>query len=434
MPEEVLAHLRPSPGATLLDATVGFGGHSALLIPLLSPGGRLIAIDRDADACAAATARLRPLAEAARVRLDVVQANFCDLEGVLARLGVGRVDGVLFDFGVSSAQLDRGERGFSYREDAPLDMRMDRTQRTTAYHLVNGLSEAELAGILQSFGQERWSKRIAAFIVRRRQDHGLIGTTGELVEVIKAAVPAGARQGGPHPARRTFQALRIAVNNELGALEAALRAAAGRLVPGGRVVAISFHSLEDRIVKHVFRELAGGCTCPSDWPVCRCGAAPTLRPLVRKPQQPSPGEAATNPRARSAKLRAAVRLADPEGLSAEAVEPTASAPAAASEPSGRDNAGATVAPLWVEATPGGLAAVLAGILSVPPVAGQGVGTGVDGKAGLPSLAETLAHAEAAARGRSRPWRRPAATEGTPTSRSRAGPAPATPVLRLWKGE
>lgn len=376
MVAEVLHYLRPAAGETIVDATVGYGGHSAAILPHLGPGGRLVAVDRDPEACAGAEARLRQPAQAVGVRLDVVRANFATLEDVLTGLGLAAVSGVLFDFGVSSPQLDRAERGFSYREDAPLDMRMDPAQRTTAYHLVNGLSEDELADILQRFGQERWARRIATFIVRRRQERGLITTTGELVAVIKAAVPAGARKDGPHPARRTFQALRIAVNNELGAIEGGLRAAAARLAPGGRVVALSFHSLEDRIVKQVFRELAAGCTCPPDWPVCRCGATPTLRPLLQRPLQPGDPEAAANPRARSAKLRAALRLGPAPAGGGEAGE------------RGRRTASAVVQervlPVDGGQQVGGLAAVLAEALSSapPPVAALG-------PAGLRPLAETL---------------------------------------------
>ncbi len=305
---EVLRFVAPAPGQVAVDATLGGGGHAAAVIESLGPRGRLIGLDQDPAALAAAEARLRPLAAAADVGLDIVHGNFAGIEAVLDGLDVPQVHAVYFDLGVSSHQLDAGERGFSYREDAPLDMRMDPGQRTTAYHLVNGLSEPELADLIFQFGEERWARRIAVFIVRRRQERGLIGTTGELVEVIKAAVPVGARRDGPHPARRTFQALRIAVNNELGALEGALRAAARRLVPGGRLVVISFHSLEDRIAKQVIRELAAGCTCPPEWPVCRCGAQPLLRALTPRPVPASAEEAAANPRARSAKLRAAMRL------------------------------------------------------------------------------------------------------------------------------
>jgi 16S rRNA (cytosine1402-N4)-methyltransferase len=305
---EVLHFLQPRPGAVVVDATLGGGGHAARILEALRPGGRLVGIDRDPAALAAARARLLPLAAAGDVRLDIVRANYADLAEVLDDLGIDGVDGVLLDCGVNSAQFDQAARGFSYREDAPLDMRMDPDQPLSAYHLVNGLSEDELAGILRRYGEERWASRIAAFVVRRRRERGLITTTGELVELIAAAVPASARRHGPHPARRTFQALRIAVNGELDALAEALRVAAARLRPGGRLVVISFHSLEDRTVKHLFRELSRGCVCPPDWPVCRCGHVATCSALVPHPVEPSAQEVAQNPRARSAKLRAVLRL------------------------------------------------------------------------------------------------------------------------------
>jgi 16S rRNA (cytosine1402-N4)-methyltransferase len=426
MSAEVLEYLRPQAGGTLVDATVGFGGHASAILARIAPGGRLIAIDRDPDACSWIEARLRPVAEDAGVRLHIVQANFAALGAVLDQLGVETVAGVLFDFGVSSAQLDRAERGFSYREDAPLDMRMDPSQRTTAYHLVNGLSEDELAEIIHNFGQERWSRRIAAFIVRRRQERGLIATTGELVEVIKAAVPAGARKDGPHPARRTFQALRIAVNNELGAVEAGVRAAAARLEPGGRLVALSFHSLEDRIVKHVLRELAAGCTCPPDWPVCRCGALPTMRPLLQRPLQPTAAEAAMNPRARSAKRRAALRLGvPPHPVQGGLVVPQLYAGARREdEPPPATDCVAPVPPVLPH---GGLAAVLAGLLSLESPATAKVAEGRLGPSGLPSLADTLYVARPAGSVRIRPYRRLA--EARRASDRRSGP-----VLHQRRGE
>jgi 16S rRNA (cytosine1402-N4)-methyltransferase len=333
MLREVVACLAPRPGATLVDATVGGGGHAEALVRSLGPGGRLVAIDRDPVALEAAARRLAPVAEASRVRVDLVHANFAHLPDILDGLGVGAVDGVLFDLGASSAQFADPSRGFSYWvADAPLDMRMDPSQSLTAYHLVNGLSAEELAAIIRRYGEERWASRIAEFVVRRRRERGLIATTGELVEVVLAAVPASARRSGPHPARRTFQALRIAVNDELGALEQGLRAAVARLAPGGRVVVLSFHSLEDRIAKQILREGARGCTCPPEWPVCRCGRRATLR-LLPGPLLPSEEEVGANPRARSAKLRAAVRLAEGEeaptravGAAPPAVPPAAGAP------------------------------------------------------------------------------------------------------------
>ncbi len=309
MIKEVLAQLAVAPAATLVDATIGGGGHAEALLAALGPeSGWLIGVDQDPAACRAAADRLGPEAARRGVRLDIVRANFGELEEVLDDLGLDCVDGVLFDLGVSSPQLDQGERGFSYREDAPLDMRMDPSQSTTAYHLVNGLDEAELATLIARFGEERWARRIARFMVRHRQERGLITTTGELVAVIKAAVPVGARRGGPHPARRTFQALRIAVNNEIGVLHAGLHAGVRRLRPGGRMVAVSFHSLEDRAVKSVLRTYQRGCVCPPDWPECRCGRSPLVRLLVPRPLVPSAVECEANPRARSAKLRAAERL------------------------------------------------------------------------------------------------------------------------------
>lgn len=307
--KEALDYLRPAPGQTVVDATLGGGGHAAALVRAIAPNGRLVGVDRDPAALQAAAPRLRAEAEAGGVRLHLVRGNYADLATILRDCGVEAADAVLFDLGVSSPQLDEPARGFTYRADAPLDMRMDPDQVVTAYHLVNGLSGDELAGVIRRYGEERWASRIASFIVRHRRERGPITTTGQLVDVILAAVPAAARRGGPHPARRTFQALRIAVNRELDALEAGLAAAVALLRPGGRVVAISYHSLEDRIVKTLFRELARGCTCPPDWPECRCGRNPEVRVLVSHPVRPSEAERAGNPRARSAKLRAAMRLA-----------------------------------------------------------------------------------------------------------------------------
>jgi 16S rRNA (cytosine1402-N4)-methyltransferase len=280
---EVLHWLRPHPGGLYVDATVGYGGHAAAILAACGPDGRLIGIDRDPVAIESSRQRLQPFGE----RVRILRGNFAELGDLLADT---RPDGVLFDVGVSSVQLDDAERGFSYRADAPLDMRMDPTQGRTAADLVNGLSRAELTRIIGTYGEERWAKRIAEFIVRGRP----VATTGDLVEIIRAAVPAGARRGPTHPARRTFQALRIAVNGELEALQAGLQAAAAALLPAGRIVAISFHSLEDRIVKNTFRALA---TSGSE-------AGFTFTVLTRKPVRPGPDEASANPRARSAHLRA----------------------------------------------------------------------------------------------------------------------------------
>lgn len=268
-----------------MDCTLGGGGHAWEILARSAPDGVLLGIDRDEEAIAAARVRLAPYGE--RVRL--VHANFSQLKPVWRKTGFPAPLGILFDLGVSSPQLDEAERGFSYQADAPLDMRMDRTQRLTARDVVNTWPREEIARILREYGEERWALRIASFIEKRRQEVP-IETTGELVELIKAAIPAAARRHGPHPARRTFQALRIAVNDELGCLEEALTAAAEILAPGGRLCVISFHSLEDRIAKHTIRRLA---------------AAGQLTVLTKKPVVPTPEEEVQNPRSRSAKLRAA---------------------------------------------------------------------------------------------------------------------------------
>lgn len=303
MLEQVVEVLKPAPGQVVVDCTVGGGGHAAAILPRLLPGGRLIGIDQDPRTLQTARERLAPFGEA----VTLVHGNFRDLTAILGRVGVDRVHGVLFDLGVSSFQLDEPERGFTYRADAPLDMRMDPGSPLTAADLVNTLPKAELARLIREYGEERWAGKIAAAIVRARERKPF-STTGELVEVIKAAIPAPARRRGPHPARRTFQALRIAVNGELDALRTGLLAAIEALLPGGRVAVISFHSLEDRIVKRTFADLSAGCRCPPDLPECRCGQQAVLRVLTRKPLVPTSQEVAANPRARSARLRAAERL------------------------------------------------------------------------------------------------------------------------------
>ncbi len=303
MVNEVVELLRPAPGNVIVDCTVGGGGHASALLPRIVPGGRLIGIDRDPRTLATARDRLAPFGDA----VTLVHGNFGDLGVILAGLDLGGVDAVLFDLGVSSFQLDEPERGFTYRTDAPLDMRMDPGSPTSAAEIVNTWPAQELARILREFGEERWAGRIAAAIVRAREKAPL-STTGELAAVVKDAIPAAARRSGPHPARRTFQALRIAVNAELDALQQGLAAAIDALLPGGRVAVISFHSLEDRIVKRTFAELAAGCRCPPELPECRCGRQARLRVLTRKPVTPTHDEVAANPRARSARLRAAERL------------------------------------------------------------------------------------------------------------------------------
>lgn len=301
--EPALRYLAPKPGGVYVDATVGGAGHSEQIASRIAPDGLLIGIDQDETALAAAAERLRRFGSL----VHLVHDNFAHLGAVLDRLGIDGIDGILFDFGVSSPQLDRAERGFSYHQDAPLDMRMDRTQKTYAAQLVNTLSEAELARILRQYGEERWAGRIAGHIVRARQE-ARIETTGELVEIVKAAIPAAARRQGPHPARRTFQALRIAVNRELDVIEEALPQAIHVLRHGGRLVAISFHSLEDRIVKQTLQRAANPCVCPPDFPVCQCGQVPSVRLLTRRAVVATEEETLENPRARSAKLRAAERV------------------------------------------------------------------------------------------------------------------------------
>ena len=301
--DEVLRFLSPRPGGVYVDGTVGAGGHSNAILAATGGRCRVIGIDRDPEALAAARQALAPWGDAVRL----VHANFADLETVLAELAEDLVDGVLLDLGVSSMQLDRPERGFSFHQDAPLDMRMDPTQGPTAADLVNEMDEAELARVLREYGEERWASRIARFIVEERQRRP-ITTTGQLEAVVKAAIPAAARRRGGHPARRTFQALRIAVNDELRSLARVIEPAARRLRADGRLVIISFHSLEDRIVKQAFRRLSQGCTCPPG-ALCECGGDTVLEILTRRPVTASEHEVRRNPRARSAKLRAARRIA-----------------------------------------------------------------------------------------------------------------------------
>jgi 16S rRNA (cytosine1402-N4)-methyltransferase len=299
--DEVRRLLDVHPGETVIDATFGAGGHAALLAPDLQGDGKYIAVDRDPS--------VRPYFESfsrsARVSTRFLSGDFADVLERLADNGL-RADAILFDLGVSSMQLDRPERGFSYASDAPLDMRMDPSAEHSARDLVNEASERELTDIFRGYGEERYAKQIARAIVRRRKVEPF-ERTGELVETIKAAIPAPARFGDGHPARRVFQALRIAVNDELHGLEAALPAALEVLRPGGRVAVISFHSLEDRIVKRYFRREERGCTCPPEFPVCVCGREPTLRVLTKKAIRPAAEEVAANPRAGSARLRAAAK-------------------------------------------------------------------------------------------------------------------------------
>jgi 16S rRNA (cytosine1402-N4)-methyltransferase len=299
--DEVRDLLAVRPGETVVDATFGAGGHATLLAADLAGRGRLIAIDRDPDA----RAYFDHVADRVRVPTRFLRGTF---DIVLAQLGQNgvRADAVLFDLGVSSMQIDRLERGFSYAHDAPLDMRMDPSEPYSARELVNEESERELADVFRRYGEERFARQIAREIVRRRR-HRTIERTGELVDAIRAAVPAPRRFGDGHPAKRVFQALRIAVNDELGSLERALPAALEMLRPGGRLAVISFHSLEDRIVKRFLAGQARGCSCPPEFPVCVCGRQPSLRLLTRKAVRPSPREIGVNPRSASARLRAAVK-------------------------------------------------------------------------------------------------------------------------------
>lgn len=303
---EVLAALAPHTGGLYLDGTLGGAGHAEAIL-LAAPGARLIGLDQDETALAAARRRLQPYQE----RVQLVHINFAQMGEALAALGYqGAVlDGVLLDIGTSSPQLDTAERGFSYAadKDAALDMRMNRKTKLTAAHIVNTWPEAELCRILYEYGEEKWAKRIAAFIVAERAA-APIQTTLQLVSVIKKAVPKGAREPDQHPAKRSFQALRIVVNDELVVLEQGLEAAKELLKPGGRIAVIDFHSLEDRIVKEKFRYWASACVCPKQLPICVCGHQKEVKIISRRPIEASAAEVEQNPRARSAKLRVAEKL------------------------------------------------------------------------------------------------------------------------------
>ena len=300
---ECIEGLQIKSSGTYVDGTFGGGGHAMEIISRLNGDGRFVGIDQDQDAVENGRAKLEPYKEKAQL----VRDNFSNIISIMKDLHIVSIDGILLDIGVSSYQLDTGERGFSYMHDAELDMRMDQRNPMTAKRMIAEYSEKELADIIKDYGEERWAARIAQFIVAERKIKP-IETTGELVEVIKKAVPKGARKDGPHPAKRTFQALRIAVNNELGILEQAIEDMAGLLAPGGRLCIITFHSLEDRIVKQTFHRLEHPCTCPPEFPVCVCGKKPSIRVITRKPILPSEEELEFNPRARSAKLRILEKL------------------------------------------------------------------------------------------------------------------------------
>jgi 16S rRNA (cytosine1402-N4)-methyltransferase len=303
LPEEVLALLDPAPGGIYLDGTVGGGGHARLILEASVPDGRLIGLDRDPSALRKAAEVLAPFGD----RVVLRHRNFSEAAGVLSELGISGLDGMLLDLGVSSHQLDEASRGFSFRGEAPLDMRMDPASGPTAADLVNTAAAEELARIFREFGEERWAGRIARRIVQVRQQHPLT-TTRQLAELVRDAVPGGKAPARIHPATRVFQALRIQVNQELEHISRGIAEAIDLLNPGGRLVVISFHSLEDRIVKRFFQEEAKGCICPPRLPTCVCNHRPSLELLTRKGVRASDAEVEANPRARSAVLRAVRRI------------------------------------------------------------------------------------------------------------------------------
>lgn len=296
--EETIENLRIKPDGVYLDGTLGGGGHSLRIVSGLGDSGRLIGIDRDEDAIKAAGLRLKPYAD----KVTLVHDNYRNAAKALARLGIGQVDGIVLDLGVSSFQLDNAERGFSYKYDTKLDMRMDTRQELTAADIVNGYSETELYHVIRDYGEEQFARNIAKHIVNARRDRP-IETTGELNEIIKAAIPAKMRATGGHPSKRTFQAIRIECNRELDVLKESLDDLVMVLAPEGRLCIITFHSLEDRIVKTAFRRYENPCICPPDFPVCVCGRTPEGRVITKKPILPSDEEIENNKRAKSAKLR-----------------------------------------------------------------------------------------------------------------------------------
>lgn len=300
--DECIEALNIKPDGIYVDGTLGMGGHSLQIVKRLTTG-RLISIDRDERAISRAGQRLAEYMD----RITLVHGNFRDLHNILGNLGIDKVDGMLFDLGVSSPQLDETERGFSYMSDAPLDMRMDESESLSAWFVVNKWPEEKLRRILWDFGEERYAPRIASAIVSKRELKP-IETTLELVDVIKGAMPAAALREKQHPAKRSFQAIRIAVNDELEAISELMSTAADHLAEGGRLAVISFHSLEDRIIKNSFQSREKGCTCPRDFPICTCGFVQTLKTVSRKPILPSARELEENPRSRSAKLRVAERV------------------------------------------------------------------------------------------------------------------------------
>ncbi len=300
---ETIDSLEVKPDGVYVDGTLGGGGHASGICEKLGENGLLIGIDRDRDALSAAEKRL----DNYKCRKIFVQSNYSQVKSVLEDNCIDKIDGAVLDLGVSSFQLDNSERGFSYMQDAPLDMRMNADDSFSAYDIVNTYSEKELTRIIREYGEERWASRIASFIVKARTEAPLTSTF-ELVDVIKAAVPASARREGPHPAKRTFQAIRIEVNDELGQLKKAVDEFCDVLAPGGRLAIITFHSLEDRIVKEIFARRVHPCTCPPEFPICVCGKVPDIKKITGKPLTASKEELMSNPRARSAKLRVAEKI------------------------------------------------------------------------------------------------------------------------------
>ena len=296
--EETIENLQIRPDGIYVDGTLGGGGHSYHIAAKLKEGGRLIGIDQDETAIEAAGLRLQPYED----RVTLIRDNYCNARQALRKLGIDQVNGIVLDLGVSSFQLDHAERGFSYKYDTPLDMRMDQRQSLTAVDIINDYTEAELYHVIKDYGEEQFAKNIAKHIVNARKDKP-IATTGELNEIIKAAIPAKMRMKGGHPSKRTFQAIRIECNRELEVLKDSLDDFIDMLSPGGRICIITFHSLEDRIVKTAFRKNENPCTCPPDFPVCACGQASKGRVITRKPILPAKEELAVNNRAKSAKLR-----------------------------------------------------------------------------------------------------------------------------------
>ncbi len=302
---ECIDNLNIDPSGIYIDGTLGGGGHAGHIGKRLKAEGHLIGIDRDEIAITRAKQHLDSLNLACEVSL--IRNHFSNLQNILTDLDIDKVNGVLFDLGVSSYQLDEVDRGFSYMQDGPLDMRMDRRETLSAKDVVNTYSEEELTWLLRTYGEEKWAKRIASFIVRERSNNPIV-SSGRLVEIIKNAIPAKARKDGPHPAKRTFQAIRMEVNQELQQIERMLEIAVDVLLPKGRICVISFHSLEDRLVKNAFRKMSISCICPPEFPVCRCEHEASLKLITRKPIIPTDQETEENPRARSAKLRVAERI------------------------------------------------------------------------------------------------------------------------------